>query len=167
MKYTVTQDRLKLRNLKNKTLLRHPNSHLPQPTDNTLPNAAQDAVSLFFAARMHCWLMFNFLSTRTSRWFLAVSSQAIPINSIIPPHTQDLALPFLQLHEVPVSPFLQPFEISYKAVVTPWIHLPWVTAPKTRVKPSINPLQSKLDKLFTSKTSAEGHSKRISFLLPT
>lgn len=47
MKYAVTQDGLKLRNLKNKTLLRHPNSHLPQPTDNTLPNAAQDAVSLF------------------------------------------------------------------------------------------------------------------------
>jgi len=42
---------------------------------------------------------------------------AIPKNAVAPPHTQDFALPFVELHEVPVSLFLQLFKVSYNAVV--------------------------------------------------
>ena len=71
---------------------------------------------------------------------------AIPKNAVAPPQTQDFALPFVELHEVPVSLFLQLFKVSYNAVVVLWIRLPWVTTKKTMVKPSINALQSRLDK---------------------
>lgn len=123
MKYAVTEGRSKPRNLKNKSLLSHPNYHLPRPADNSLPNTAQDAVDFFCCkdallahvqlfVHQDCQVFFGRAA------FQLVRPQATPINGIIPPHMQDFALPFVELHEVPLSPFPQPFKVSYNAVVT-------------------------------------------------
>lgn len=42
--------------------------HLPQPHSHAFTNAAQYTVNLL-CCRVHCWLMFSLLSTRTTRFF--------------------------------------------------------------------------------------------------
>jgi len=61
--------------------------------------------SAFSAARAHCWLMLNLVSTRI---FFAkllsslVSPQHTLVNGVVPPHVQDFALHLLELREGPV-----------------------------------------------------------------
>jgi len=38
--------------------------------------------------------------------------------AVVPPHMQDFALPSVELHEVPVSPFLQPVQVSLDGSTT-------------------------------------------------
>lgn len=67
----------------------------------------------FFTARMRCWLMFNFMFTRTPR-----SSSTNLLSSPSVPSTywcggyflqlRDFAFPFAELHKTPVGPFVVP-----------------------------------------------------------
>lgn len=70
MKHDVIVDRLKLRCFKNKTLFRHPNYHVLQPTDSS-SKCTPIHYWPFLAARVYCWLMFHFSLTRSCRWILA------------------------------------------------------------------------------------------------
>jgi len=58
-----------------------------------------------FAAMAHCWLMSSLLSTRIPRSFSAnlLSIQSAPtlVNVTVLPQMQDLALPFVELHDTP------------------------------------------------------------------
>jgi len=64
----------------------------------------------FFVTRAYCFLMCNLLCTRTPRSLFAkrLSSCLTPVQimlmcGIFPPQLQHLALPFVKIHEVPVS----------------------------------------------------------------
>ncbi|KAK4811173.1 hypothetical protein QYF61_019804 [Mycteria americana] len=70
---------------------------------------------VFFAARAHCWLMFNMVSTRTPRQPLHIL-----VHGVVPPQVQDFAPPLTELYEDPVSPFLQPVEVPLDGSTTLW-----------------------------------------------
>ncbi|KAK4809169.1 hypothetical protein QYF61_006427 [Mycteria americana] len=78
----------------------------------------------FCAARAHYWLMFNLVPTRILRSFFArlLSSWVAP--SIywggILPQVQVFALLLVELHEVPLSLFLQPVEVPLDGSTTLW-----------------------------------------------
>lgn len=57
-------------------------------------NAAQDIPLAFFAARAHCWLMFNLVSPRTSSAFylLGWMTPSILVYEVVPPQVQDFTL---------------------------------------------------------------------------
>lgn len=62
----------------------------------------------FFSAKAHCWLMFDFSLVPPK----SLSAELLPrkfvlLQGAIPSQEQALALTFVDLHEVPVSPFLQ------------------------------------------------------------
>lgn len=61
----------------------------------------------------HCWLLFN-LSTRISRSFSAklLSNPLVPQTHYMPSERWDIAFVFIQLHDVPINPFLQPIKMS-------------------------------------------------------
>ena len=67
-------------------------------------------------ARPHCWLAFR-LPTRTPRSSSAtlrscwVAPQSVLVHGLIPPLLQDVAFPFAEVPEVPVSPLLQPVKV--------------------------------------------------------
>ena len=70
--------------------------------------------------------MVNLVSTRTPRSFSVkllsswVGPQHILVHGVVPPQVQDLALAFVELHEVPVSPFLQLVEVTLHGSTTLW-----------------------------------------------
>lgn len=81
--------------------------------------------SAFFAERMHSWLMFNLASTTIPSPFLSTCFSA----GQLPEHTgawgflsqvQEMALPFVKLHEVCISPFLQPVEVPLDSSTCIW-----------------------------------------------
>lgn len=75
----------------------------------------------FFATGSQHWLMANMLTTSTLRsFFKNLLSSSFPVRQAaasigvwgnLSP-AQDLAFPFTELHEIPVSPFLQYVEIA-------------------------------------------------------
>lgn len=79
------------------------------------PNASQGSCLCW-----KCWLMFNLVSIRTPMCFSAklLPSWTAPTvywcRGLILP-TQNFALPFVGLREVPVSPFLQPVKVPLVA----------------------------------------------------
>jgi len=42
------------------------------------------------------------------------------VRGVVPPQVQNVALLHVDLHEVPVSPFPQPVEVSLGGSTTPW-----------------------------------------------
>ena len=83
--------------------------------------------------RAYCWLMVSLLSTSTlrlcfsellsSRLVLVLTppmSQCVMVCGAIPPCMQDLAFPLVELHNVPVSPFLQHVEVPLNWSTTIW-----------------------------------------------
>ena len=76
------------------------------------------------AVTAHWWLMVSLVSTRTPRTFSAelLSSwlaQPVLVSGAAPPRGQNLALPSVELHEVPVSSFFQPVEQDNTLVYQP------------------------------------------------
>ena len=68
----------------------------------------------FFAARALCWLKFNLVSTKVlfcQAAFQPSGSQHIPVPGVVPPQVHDFALLLVELHDVPVGPFLQPVKV--------------------------------------------------------
>lgn len=57
----------------------------------------------FFAAGAHFWLMVNVMSLSCQAAFQLCSPQCAQVHGVVPPQGQDLVLPFIELHEVPVS----------------------------------------------------------------
>jgi len=47
-------------------------------------------------------------------------SQHVLVPGVVPPLLQDFALSLLELHEVPVSPFLHPVEVPLDGSMTLW-----------------------------------------------
>ena len=77
----------------------------------------------------HGWLMINLVSTRTPRSFPAELPSswvppAWPGAWVVPPQGQDSALLLVGLHEVLVSPPLQPVEGCLDGRATLWLLLP-------------------------------------------
>jgi len=72
----------------------------------------------FYITSARCWLMFNLVSIKTPRAFSAKllpkldSTQCALVPGAVPPQVQDFAFPFVEFHEVPVSPLLQPVKVS-------------------------------------------------------
>ena len=72
----------------------------------------------FLATRAHCWPMGNLLSTSTPRSFSAELPPAGQPQPVLvhwgchPPQVQDPTLAFVELHEVPLCPALQPAQVS-------------------------------------------------------
>ncbi|KAK4829473.1 hypothetical protein QYF61_004763 [Mycteria americana] len=69
-----------------------------------------------FAAKVHCWLMFNLVSTRIPQSFSAkmlasCEPQLALVPEVISHQDQDFTVPFLGLHEVPLGPILQPLSM--------------------------------------------------------
>ncbi|KAK4818982.1 LOW QUALITY PROTEIN: hypothetical protein QYF61_022649 [Mycteria americana] len=52
--------------------------------------------------------------------FQLSSPQNILVHGVVPPQVQDLALLLVEVHEVPVSPFLQPVEVPLDGSMTLW-----------------------------------------------
>jgi len=71
----------------------------------------------FFAVRTHCWLMFNLLSTRTSK---SHSAELLSSHLASSMHWQNLALPFVKHHEIPLCPILQPVQVHLNGSTTTW-----------------------------------------------
>jgi len=91
--------------------------HLPQPAADALPNAAHDAFGLLWCTGS--W------SNRTTRSFSAqpLSSWLAwggMVPGVTPLHVQDFTFPFAELCEVPVSPFLQPVQVSLDDSTPTW-----------------------------------------------
>lgn len=69
--------------------------------------------------------MFNLVSTRNSRSFSCQAAfrlgdlQHVLVPEVVPPQRQDWAL-LLELYEVPISPFLQPFGVSLDNSTALW-----------------------------------------------
>lgn len=59
------------------------------------------------------------------------------VHGVIPSHAQDLSLPFSEIHEVPVYPFLQPDEIPLNGSTTTSI-MPF-TKMLNSIGPSVDP----------------------------
>ena len=82
----------------------------------------------FFAARAHCWLMvervvhqdFQVLFWRAA--FHLVGSQCVLMHGVVPTQEQDIALAFVELHEVLVSSFLQPVKVPLSTPLRCIIH---------------------------------------------
>ena len=94
------------------------NNLLPRPAGSTIPDAAQDPGDPF-AARAHCWLVFNLVSTRMPRSFCKaafqlVGPQHVLVHGVILLQVQNSAFHFAELHKVPVGPFLQPVHVPLK-----------------------------------------------------
>lgn len=73
-------------------------------------------ISATFAARAHCWLMFDMLFDRTSSSFSAkllqlISLQHVLVPGVIPFQTRTEHFHLLILIEIPVSPVLQPTKV--------------------------------------------------------
>lgn len=83
-------------------------------------------VLAFFAARAYCSLVVSLLSTKTTRSFSAklhTSYQRVMMHGVIPPQLRGARLSFAELHEVAVSLFPQPFQISLNGST----HISYVT----------------------------------------
>jgi len=88
------------------------------------PDATQEAVGLL-CCKGTFWLMFYLVFTRTPSFFSAklLSSLSFPSLSwclglfLFRGRTLHLSVKF---HEVPVSPFLHPLEVSLNGSATPW-----------------------------------------------
>ncbi|KAJ7404308.1 hypothetical protein WISP_146129 [Willisornis vidua] len=85
----------------------------------------QPRIPFTFDARAHCWLMSSLVSTRISGTFIAVllSSQVaqhVLVLGIVPPKVQGFALLTDEQHEVPVSPILQPGDMSLDGSTSFW-----------------------------------------------
>lgn len=84
---------------------------ISQFAGSVLPNA------IHFETWVHCWLMFNYFVLQvpprpfTQSYFSIVSLQPTPVHGIILNKAQDLAHPFVELHEIPISVFLQPAKV--------------------------------------------------------
>jgi len=46
--------------------------------------------------------------------------QYVLVHGVVSPQVQNFALPFVDLHEVPISPFLQPLQVLLDGSATPW-----------------------------------------------
>lgn len=84
--------------------------HLPRPVGNTLPNEAQDTVSLLcindtllthVQLGAHQGLQVVFCKTA----FQLGGHQQMLVPGVVPPQEQDFAFLLVECHEVPVSPF--------------------------------------------------------------
>jgi len=76
---------------------------------------------LAFAARVHCWILLNLVSTRTSRVLFCCFPVGQPgYNEIIPPRGQEFVFPSVELHESPLCPFLQHLEAPLNDSTTIW-----------------------------------------------
>ena len=51
---------------------------------------------------------------------IAQRPQLIFVHGVIPPQVQYFALALVELHEIPVSPFLQPFKVPLDGSMTLW-----------------------------------------------
>jgi len=95
--------------------------HLPGPAGHALPNAAQDAAGLpgcKYALMTHGHLGVH-LDAQVhfcKAVFHLGGPQHILVPGIVPPQAQELALPSIELYEVPACPFLQLVEVLWKAV---------------------------------------------------
>ena len=99
--------------------------HLPWPAGSTVPNAAQGTISLL--CHKGTLLAHGRLGVHQEPQvcFCSVAPQLggtyhILVHGIVPPQGQDFALPFAELHEVPLGPFLQLDEILLDGSTTLW-----------------------------------------------
>lgn len=80
----------------------------------------------FFAARAQYWLEFNSVSTRTLSGPLLLSCfpdgcpQYVLVPGVVPPCWQDSSPPLVELHEVSVSPPLQPILVPLDDCLAHW-----------------------------------------------
>ncbi|PKU41106.1 hypothetical protein llap_8596 [Limosa lapponica baueri] len=77
----------------------------------------------FFTTRTLCWLMVSLLSWDSQALlcrasFQPVSLQPMLVHGVIPPQRQGFAVPFVELHEVPLCTFLHPVEITLNGNTT-------------------------------------------------
>ena len=78
----------------------------------------------FFAARAHCWLMFNFWCPPGPQGpflpscFPAGCPHHTLVHGVVLPQVQDLAFPLVELQEVPVSLFLPPLPMPLNGSTT-------------------------------------------------
>lgn len=94
---------------------REEKNHLPHPAGNTLPSAVQETDS-FLSAEGTLLAHVNFTSTRTYSEELLYQPVLMP--GVTLPHMQVFALLIVELHSVPVSPFLQPVEVLLNSSMT-------------------------------------------------
>lgn len=86
--------------------------HLFCPADNAFPNAAKDAVDLCHEGGLlgHGQLIVlqdpYVLLWRAA--FQMVNSQSLLVHGVIPTQRQDFEFSFVELHEIPLDPILQP-----------------------------------------------------------
>lgn len=71
----------------------------------------------YFARRTCCWFMLNLLSTKTftsfpQKYFAANCSQHMPLPAVVPAWVQDMDLCIAELCQIPVNPFLHPWDGS-------------------------------------------------------
>lgn len=94
---------------------REEKNHLPHPAGNALPSAVQDTYS-FLSAEGTLLAHVNYTSTRTYSEELLYQPVLMP--GVTLPHMQVFALLIVELHSVPVSPFLQPVEVLLNSSMT-------------------------------------------------
>lgn len=63
--------------------------HLPQCAGRALPKAARDML-VAFVARVHWWLVFKLLSTRSLRKAAFQVVGPKPVHGVVPPQVQEL-----------------------------------------------------------------------------
>lgn len=96
--------------------------HFPWPPRNILPNTAQETLGLFLlwgciaGSCSSCYP--PGLSQQAA--FQPLSPQHVLVHGINPPQMQSLALPFVELHKIPLCPFLQPVKVSLNGGMTIW-----------------------------------------------
>jgi len=84
------------------------------PAGNAPPDAAQDTISLLsHIGILLADVQFSVYQEPRGPFF----QSCLQANGI-PPHLQDHSLPVAELHEIPVSPFLQPIKVSLDGSVT-------------------------------------------------
>ena len=71
-----------------------------------------------FAAGAHYWLTQESQALFCKAAFQLGGPQQVRVPEVVPP--QDFALPLVELHEVPASPFLQPVEVPLDGSTTLW-----------------------------------------------
>lgn len=97
---------------------------LPQLAGNALPSAAQDDVALLCSKGTllaHLQVVHqNPQVLFCKAAFQLISSQPVLVQGVVPPQGLDLAFAFVDLHDVPISPFLQPTQVPLNGSTTAW-----------------------------------------------
>ena len=89
------------------------------------PNAAQDTISLLYnkgtlLAHVQLGVHQDPHVLFCKAAFQPVGPQHVLVDGVVPPQVQDFALPLVEQHEAPVSPFLQLVQVPLNGSTTLW-----------------------------------------------